>query len=279
MRIAILIFRTMPRSAALAIASFFGKLWYRLASRDRRIALKNLKIAFPKMPENERLSIAKECFRQSAMNLADSIRAKSLVEDEPPLWKIEGEEYLRSVRDEFGGGVVLTGHIGCFELMAGIWTKKGYNVAVVGRKLYDARVDRILVKQRESMGIDNIPSDAHPKRVITSIKKGRFIGTLTDTWTKSVDGITAPFFGRNVRTISAPAGLARLTGTPLLPMAIFRVGKKRFLLKVWPPISIERSSDKAADIRELVERSNEALETMIRYRPDQWIWFHDRFRK
>jgi KDO2-lipid IV(A) lauroyltransferase len=275
----IFLIRITPRTLVLSIGSFIGRLVFRLSRRDRDIALKNIKIAFPEMDDIARKSLAKECFRQSVMNLVDMVRARSIVESDPPIWEIEGEEYIADVKKRFGGGVVITGHIGCFEIMAGIWRSRGFDVAAVGRRLFDKNIDRILVKQRKKMGIENIPSDAHPRRVISMIKKGYLIGTLIDTYTKSVNGIAAPFFGRNVRTISAPAGLARLTGTPLLPMAIFRIGKKRFLLKVWPPIEIPRTRDKAADIRELLLKSNEAIETMIRYRPDQWIWYHDRFRE
>ncbi len=271
--------RLVPRGIALWKASFLGGLYYSLSRKDRGVASKNIEIAFPEIPTHDRDALARECFRQSAMNLVDIVRAKAIVESEPPLWRIEGEDIVRAAIHDHGGGIVLSGHIGCFELIAGIWKRLGVDVAVVGRKLYDERIDSLLVQQRESMGVENIPSDAHPKKVLSMVKSGYLIGTLIDTYTKSVDGRSAPFFGREVRTISAPAGLARVCDRPLLPMSIFREGKYNFLLKVWPLIEIPKTNDKNADIDELLRRANEAIEAMILFRPSQWIWFHDRFRE
>jgi len=270
--------RIKPRGIVLCLARLLGKFVFRVSKKDREIALENLAIAFPEISETERIATARMCFANTMMNFADMLRVKSLMKKRPPIWRIEGEEHLREVQSRYGGGIVITGHIGPFELIAPIWKSLGVNVAVVGRRLYDERIDRLLVKQRQKTGVENIPSDSHPRRVLSMIRSGYLIGTLIDTHTKSVDGLPAPFFGREVRTISAPAGLARISGTPLLPMAIFREGKAGFLLKVWAPIEVERTSDRDADIRELLRRGNEAIEAMIRFRPEQWIWFHDRFR-
>ncbi|MCK5832156.1 hypothetical protein KAH81_00640 [bacterium] len=271
--------RAFPRSIALWKASILGNLFYFILKKDRNIALKNIAIVFPDLCYEEKKTLARDCFRQTAMNLVDTVRAKSIIESEPRLWEIEGEEYLRDTAKKHNGAIVISGHIGCFELLAGIWTKLGVDVAVVGRKLYDERIDRLLVKQREDMGVKNIASDAHPKKVLSMLKSGCFIGTLIDTNTKSVDGQSAPFFGREVRTISAPAGLTRLAGAALLPMAIYRKKKNRFVLRVWPPIESPMTGDKREDIRQLLIKANRAIETMILHQPNQWIWYHDRFGK
>ncbi len=260
------------------MASIFGKLAFRFLRKDRKIALKNLEIAFPDKSLEEREKLARETFRQSAMNLFDAMRTRKNVLSEPPIWEIEGAEYFEKFHEDYGGGVVITGHIGCFELIPGIWKRLGYKIAVVGRRLYDERVDRLLIKQRESMGIVNVPSDANPRVIARLIREGYFVGFLMDTFTESVDGIQSRFFGRETRTISGPIALARLMGRPVLPMAIYRREKYGFLLKVLPPMEINKTADKNADIADGVLRANAILEKMILDRPDQWIWYHDRFR-
>ncbi|RKZ31134.1 hypothetical protein DRQ36_03065 [bacterium] len=278
LRIIIWKIRLSPRKVALFLASIFGKLAFRFLRKDRKIALKNLEIAFPDKSLEEREKLARETFRQSAMNLFDAMRTRKNVLSEPPIWEIEGAEYFEKFHEDYGGGVVITGHIGCFELIPGIWKRLGYKIAVVGRRLYDERVDRLLIKQRESMGIVNVPSDANPRVIARLIREGYFVGFLMDTFTESVDGIQSRFFGRETRTISGPIALARLMGRPVLPMAIYRREKYGFLLKVLPPMEINKTADKNADIADGVLRANAILEKMILDRPDQWIWYHDRFR-
>jgi len=278
LRIIIFIEHLLPSRLLHWLAGLAGKLGHKLLKKDRRIAEKNLEIAFPNISEQKKYELARSCFIQSALNLSDSIRTMGIIFADPPLYDVEGGEEMDKYYANYGGGIVITGHIGCFELIPGICVNMGYKVGVVGRRLYDPRIDKILVRQREKMGVFNIPSDAHPRTVITLIKKGYFIGTLMDTFTKSVDGREASFFGRRVRTISAPIALSRLIKRPVLPMSIRRNNGERFILKIRPPIEIPITDNTDRDVAEGIERANRVLEEMIREYPEQWIWYHNRFR-
>jgi len=274
----ILKIRVFPRKLWLFLASYLGKLAFLIFRKSRNIALSNLEMAFPKMSEKERISIAKESFINSARNTIDIVKAAQILNSKEPLFEIIDEKYLIEYKNNFGGGIVITGHIGAFELIPGIWVLRGYKVAVVGRRLYDERIDRMLIKQRERMGVVNIPSDSHPKRIIDLARDGYFIGTLMDTFTKSVVGRTAPFFGHPVRTISAPVLISRLMKRPLLPMCIFREREKH-ILRVFPPVNIPITDNKDSDIEIGLKLANKCIEMMIREHPEQWIWFHERFKE
>ncbi len=270
--------RLFPREISLWFMSLLGSFAFFVLRRDRKIAIANLSHVFPDKSPTEINTFAKRIFQNASMNLADTVLARKIIDSEPRIWRVEGEEYLREYRDSIGGGVVITGHIGCFELIPGICAKIGYKVGVVGRQLYDSRVDEILVRQRESLGMVVVPSDASPRKLIRLIRDGYFIGILMDTNTKSVDGKPAEFFGLQTRTISGPIGLAMLLETPPLPMAIHREDGNRFVLKIYPPLKLEKSGDKDSDLENGLRSANEAIESMILDCPEEWIWFHPKFR-
>lgn len=254
-----------------------GVFSYYILGRDRKIALANLEHAFPEKTEGEIKKLAKVVFKHSTMNLADAMQAKKIVESRD-LWRVEGNEYFQEYMKNYGGGIVITGHIGCFELIPGICVKLGCKVGVVGRQLYDPRVDELLVEQRESLGVAVVPSDASPRRLIKMIRDDYVFGILMDTNTTSVDGRPAEFMGLQTRTISGPIALSLLLNRPPLPMAIYREEGNRFLLKIWPPLELEKTGDKERDLSAGLNAANQMLMRMIEIRPEEWIWYHPKFR-
>ncbi len=277
-KIAILKIRLFPRGLTLCFMRLLGTFAYLVLKRDRKIALANLSHVFPEKTDSELEDFARNVFRRRAMDLADMVLARKIVNSDPPLWRVQGEEHMRDYLDKYGGGVVITGHIGCFELIPGICAKIGYRVGVVGRQLYDPRVDKILVKQRESLGMIVVPSDASPRRLIRLIKDGYFVGILMDTNTRSVDGRPADFFGLETRTISGPIALSIMLKRPPLPMAIYREDRNHFVLKIHPPIEHEITGDKDLDVKSGLRAANRAIEGLILDHPEEWIWFHPKFR-
>lgn len=259
----------------MKILGFFS---YYILRNDRKIAIKNIEHVFPDKDSRAKKEFAKTVFKHAAMNLGDAVRAERIVEAVPRLWRVEGEEYFRDYIKTYGGGIVITGHIGCFELIPGICAKLGFKVGVVGRQLYDRRVDEILVKQREGMGVKVVPSDASPRELIKLVQDDYVFGILMDTNTTSVDGRPAGFFGRETRTISGPIALSLLLDRPPLPMAIYREKRDRFLLKIWPPIEVAKTGDKERDLTSGLNAANGMLERMILRCPEEWIWFHPKFR-
>lgn len=277
-KIAIWKIRLFPRRLTLWFMRLLGSFAFLVLKRDRKIAIANLSRVFSEKTDSELEDFTRDVFRRRAMDLADMVLAKKIVNSDPHLWRVEGEEHMRDYLDKYGGGVVIASHIGCFELIPGICAKIGYKVAVVGRQLYDPRVDEILVKQRESLGMVVVPSDASPRRLIRLIKDGYFVGILMDTNTKSVDGRPAEFFGLETRTISGPIALSLMLKKPPLPMAIYREDRNRFVLKIHPPIEHEITGDKERDLKNGLRAANRAIERLIFDHPEEWIWFHPKFR-
>jgi KDO2-lipid IV(A) lauroyltransferase len=270
----------LPRNSAIALAGFLGKLSYFSIAPARRKTKENLKLAFGKeISENRLKEIACQVFVNLGKNVADAVRLrKTRWEDVEMITEIDGLEYFDTAYRAGKGVIGFTGHISNFELMAAYFSLRGYKLSVIGREVYDPRLNRLLVKNRESVGLRNIPSSAGVKPLLRVLRSGEFLGILADQDSSRVRGVFINFFGRPARTPVGPVLLAYKTGSPIVPMAIVRKERNRYKIIVKPPVELACSDNREKDIADTLHKCSDALESIIREYPDQWLWMHDRWK-
>jgi KDO2-lipid IV(A) lauroyltransferase len=270
----------LPRNTAISIGGLLGGLAYFIIADARKRTLSNLRLAFAGEKENKELrSLALRVFQNLGKNVVDAVRLKNMKwEDIDRIIEIEGLQHLDQAYRQGKGVIALTGHIGNFELLAAWFSLKGYRVSVIGRELYDPRLDRLLVENRERIGLENIPTTAGVKSIVKALKSGRALGVLADQDSSRVRGVFVDFFGIPARTPVGPILLPYKTGSPIIPMAIVRQGKNRYRIIVKPEVQLVFSEDREKDIVEVTQRCAKVLESIIREYPDQWLWMHDRWK-
>jgi Kdo2-lipid IVA lauroyltransferase/acyltransferase len=273
------ILNALPRKLALMIGGVGGEMWYLVDSRSRQMAEKQLAFAL-KLSSKDAKIYGRACFQMIAKNLVDVVRmgrwTKEFIEK---IVTVEGLEHFDQAYNENKGVIALTGHIGNFELLAawfGVCHKK--KVAVIGRKLYDERFNRVLVAQRQKFNVENIPTVASPLSVMRALSKGAALGVLLDQDSSNVQGYFADFFGKKALTAAGPVVIARKTGAPVVPIAIYRTKDDRFHIRIMQRLQFEWTSDRNSDIIMALTKCNRALEDLIRYDPLQWAWVHNRWR-
>ncbi len=276
----IFVLNFLPRKFSISLGGFLGKLAYFIIADARKRTLNNLKIAFGEEKNKRELKkLALNVFENLGKNVADAVRLKNMkwVEIEE-ITKIEGLEHFDKAYKRGKGVIALTGHIGNFEHLAAYFSLKGYQVSVIGRELYDPRLDDLLVKSRESVGLENIPSSTSVKQVIKALRSGRALGVLADQDSSRVRGVFVNFFKRPARTPVGPALFAYKTQSPIVPMAIVREEEDKYKIIVKGSIKLASSQDKEKNIIETTQEYTRILESIIREYPSQWLWMHDRWR-
>ncbi len=252
-----------------------SSLYSRFDTKDRRRALKNIEIVKANgfnLPDD----MYHKCFQKSGENISIIMR---ISKDLPGLnIDFKCKERFDRLYEKGDGIIVVTGHIGPFELIPAYLADKGYKISVIGKRLFDRRLDRYLVKERERFGTVNVKSDDSPIKLIRLLKKGYALGILPDVNTKTVANQKAEFFGIEARTPTGPVTLARATGLPILPMAIYSKGYKEIELLCLEEFTVEKSKDKQKDISDGLLKMNSALEKLILKDPEQWVWYHNRFK-
>jgi KDO2-lipid IV(A) lauroyltransferase len=171
--------------------------------------------------------------------------------------------------------IIFSGHIANWEIGMLAAVQYGAEVAQIYRAANNPLIDRMIIRFR-SIGGELIPKGTvAARRAIAVLRRGAHLTMLADQ--KMNDGIPVPFFGRPAMTTSALAVLALRFDCDVLPARVERLGRARFRLTVFPPLTLPRSGNHHADVATLMAQVNQILEDWIRDRPEQWFWLHRRW--
>ncbi|HWM94689.1 MAG TPA: lysophospholipid acyltransferase family protein [Thermoanaerobaculia bacterium] len=266
---------SLPRRAALLFGRTVGRIAWFLSGRDRRRALDHLALAFPDMPGEERHRIARQSFLFQGMNAAELLHLLRRDADEVlPHIEILGWENLEAARAAGRPVLVLTGHCGNWELMAVPTRARGYPLAAIARPLDDPRLQELLVSVRRHLGSITIARGTRgaARQILGVLRSGGAIAMLIDQDTK-VDGVWVPFFGRPAFTPVGAAEMALKQNMRVVPAFLERRPDGGHLLRFLPVL------DLPGDPREATARMTAEIEEQIRRRPEQWVWWHKRWRR
>jgi KDO2-lipid IV(A) lauroyltransferase len=274
------LFNIVPRRLAIFIGGWLGLVAWNLSARDKHKTVRHLSLVFGgKLSHRQKLNVGRSFFVNSGKNVADVLRFEKHFQSEiRPLIEQEGMEHFEEACRRGKGVFGVTGHIGNFELLAAYIQSSGFEVAVIGRELYDPRLDRMLIRNRESVGLTNIATTDSPKRIVGWLRDGKAIGVLIDTDSHRVRGEFVPAFGRWSYTPVGQTVLALKTGAALVPMACLRLPGNRYKVVVRPEVRFDPSGDFDTDVKLATRKCTRALEEIIREHLDQWPWQHNRWR-
>jgi len=263
---------------AVAVGGFFGRAASMILKKDKQRANENLKKVYgDELAQSDRDEIIREMFTNFGKNIADVLRFKRYYHKQiSKLIEVEGIEHFDEVYNRGKGMIAVTGHIGNFELLAAYFANAGYKVAVIGRELYDKRLDKLLVDNRESMGEVNVDTKDSPKKIVKLLREGYALGVLIDIDSMRVRGEYIPAFGHSAYTPVGQSILGLKTGAGFVPSACVREGN-RYKIIVKPEITIERTDDFERDVYNITKKCAEAIEEIIHSYKEQWIWLHRRW--
>ena len=272
-------FRALPRHAALALASFFGRLAPYMFRNERRLAIEHLTIAFGEEKSPAEIAmLAHESFRYAALNFADTVRIGIMTADD--IRAVCVPHHMERLKEAMAGGmgaIGLTSHAGCWEMLGSFIVADGVDLAVIARRLYDPRLEDMLYRSRSGAGLRVISRGRNTRDVIRALKEGCLLGVLIDQ-DMPVRGVFVDFFGRTAHTATGLASLALKYSVPVFPVLTYRDTEHRHHICIGEPIPVTRTGDTDRDIAELTALCSKATEDFIREHPEQWVWFHKRWK-
>jgi KDO2-lipid IV(A) lauroyltransferase len=250
-----------------------GALAWLVLRRDRCRALEHLSVAFPELPEGERLRLARASFRHLGVTTGEILwlfrRDCRAVNRHV---RIEGMETVRSVRDSGRPIVYVTGHCGNWELMAAACNCNGLGITVVVRGLDEEPLQRLVDSFRSRFGTHAVErGGARAARELLRGLRDGALGMLIDQDTK-VDGVWVPFFGRPAHTPVGAAKLALRRNVATVPLFIERHDDGSHTVHLHEPLDLPDDETAATALM------TETIEAQIRRRPEQRVWLHRRWR-
>lgn len=267
---------------ALWIGRLLGRLMYYLDLEHRKVAFRNLTIAFGKEKSKEELrSIAKKSFQNLGMMAMEFFRLPHLdIERFQKKVFVEGLEEALRVLEEQRGALLLLGHFGNWELMALMAKVIQRPIIVIAKPIKrNPWLYQWILKSRQRIGLIVIPPQNATQKVIQALSKNQIVGILFDQRGKRSSGIWADFFGRKVPTTPGLAVMALRSGSPVIPVFMIREREGRHRLFIKAPLKLIRTGEFRSDVEVNTQLFNNLLESIIRLYPDQWLWIHRRWER
>lgn len=265
---------------ARSVGAVLGACCFRLLRRLREVGRQNLRLAFPAWTARERDRILGRVYRSLGWQLAEFClmsgytleRAKAFIE-------YEGLDHYLAARAAGRGVLVVTGHLGAWELSSFFHSLAGYPMGLVIRRLDNPLVDRFVNRIRCLHGNRVIHKDDFARKLISAMRAGETVGILMDTNMTPPQGIFVPFFGVEACTASGLAKVALKTGAAVLPgFLLWNEERGKYVLGFGTPLELIRTGDADADVRANTAAFTAVIEQAIRSEPDQWLWLHRRWK-
>jgi Kdo2-lipid IVA lauroyltransferase/acyltransferase len=273
-------FGLMPRRLARMLAGVLAWAVYGAMSRLRHVGDRNLSLALPELPDKQRGTILRGVYRSLARQLVEFCKMAGYTpENTVDLIRTEGLEHYLAAEALGRGVLVLTGHLGAWELSSFYHSLMGHPMGMVIRRLDNRRLDEFVNHIRCLHGNRVLHKDDFARGLLHAMREGGTVGILMDTNMTPPQGEFVTFFGITASTASGLARVALKTGAAVLPgFMLWEAEEKKYVLHFGQHLHFNRSGDHEADVLAATQQCNDVLESWIRRYPDQWLWIHRRWK-
>ena len=260
---------------------WLGLLFHHALPSRRKISVQNLRLAFPQMSVKEADRIARRVSQNAAMTFCEFLHLRNDNENELREYSpIEGMEHAQKGFDAGRGVLMLTGHLGNWEML-GARAALEFPVTVIARPRSNPAVHENIEAIRAHLNINVISRFDTGRAPIRVLRANQALGLLPDQYEQG--GLSLPFFNQPTRMVDALARLAILSGALVVPTFGVRrepwLSDGRIVSRAFPGFHVEKGDDREAATVSGTQRMVAELETVIRAHPDQWLWMHRRWRK
>src|ERR1700757_2840549 len=268
----------LPPSVARAVGAGVGGLAYRILGRLRRVGITNLELAFPGMSASQREQTLRRLYRNLGWLLAEFCQMPRYTpENTRSIARHEGRDPYIAARDRGKGVLILTGHLGAWELSSYYHSLMGHPMSMVIRRLDNAKVDQLVNGIRCLHGNRVLHKDDFARGLLGAMRHGESVGILMDTNMTPPQGVFVPYFGKLACTASGVARVALKTGATVLPgFMLWEDAEQKYVLHFGEEIVFDRTGDDEADTITNTAKCTAAIEAYVRQYPDQWLWVHRR---
>lgn len=278
------VFGMLPRPAAMIAGDIIARIGYHLLGGLGKVARRNLEIAYPDITEAERNRITKGTFRSlgrvlgemSQFPRATPAKLEKLIEIDfdPELF-----EKYEKLRAEGRGAIIISPHLGNWELLVFAWSALFEPVSYLARPLDNSLIEDLTVRLRTRFGNRPINKTNAVPTAIKMLREGGLLGVLADVNAHPKEGVFVPFFGVPACTSSGVAMLAMRTNAIIIPLAgVWDEAQKRYKVVHGGIVEPASTDDRQRDVVDLTSRFTAEVEKLIRAYPDQWLWIHKRWK-
>mgnify|MGYP001240911831 CR=1 FL=1 len=257
-----------------------GKFAYHVLRKDRGIVIKQLKLIFPELNQTKREQWTRECFRHFGQMFFEFLCLPQIINDQDNLIRVENEAALTNAVNE-GKGVILLGmHMGNWELITAYAKRTGLLMTAATANFPDQRINQLMISQRKLKNMEIMPrgTGMSSRKLFRCLKNKNILILIIDQDT-NVPSTWVPFFGIPAKTPVGAAVFALKTGANVVSYNVIREKDGTFRLKFETLGIFNRNhTSMEQDVYSVTKQINDHLEQRIYENPQQWAWFHRRWR-
>jgi Kdo2-lipid IVA lauroyltransferase/acyltransferase len=272
--------RALSWDAACAFGERLGALGYRPLGIRKRVVESQIAAAFPELSPDAVVRLARESYRHLGRTFIETALLDSLGKDglQKLVETVEGWEEIEDVMAKGKGAVLVTGHIGNWELAGAYVAARGVPLDAIVRGMANPLFDAYINHTREVIGMTVVHDSEAVRRTPRSLRAGRAVAFVADQGVMGLASTFVPFFGRPAKTPRGAAVFALRFDTPVIFVVALRQPNGRYRIVV-ERIEAPQTGDRDRDVDAIVARFTQHLEKWVRAVPAQYFWQHRRWRR
>jgi KDO2-lipid IV(A) lauroyltransferase len=269
----------LPRSFGLWLFGSLARLVFLFPNTEKVRTFEHLRLVFGASWTEEKIrTIAKNVYISLGKNLFDAVKLSHASQKKfNDLVKHDDLAPFQKAFDRGRGMIVITAHVGCFEMLLHFFARHGFKSLTVGTRSFDSHLDGLIRSLRSGKDIEYMDRTESPRKIIRWLKEGGAFGVLIDQDTK-VEGVFAPFLGIPAYTPSAPVRMAMHFKVPAIVATTVRRDDGAHYVYLSDVLEFADTGDFERDLVTNVGLANDLIcKTIMRY-PEQWVWMHRRWK-
>lgn len=272
--------RALSWERACQVGQRIGALGYRPLGIRKHVVERQIAAAFPELSPREVVKLARESYEHLGRSsietaLLGSIGPAGLT---ALAETVEGWDLMEDAMARGKGAVLVTGHIGNWELAGAYVAARGVPLDAIARGMANPLFEAWLNRTREEMGMTVVHDSEAVRRTPRSLRAGRAVAFVADQGVRGLASTFVPFFGRPAKTPRGAAVFALRFDVPVLFVVALRKPNGRYRIVV-ERIEVTETGDKDRDVDAIVARFTQLLEKWVRVVPAQYFWQHRRWRR
>ncbi len=255
-------------------------IFKKIGKRYERTVIANLKTAFPEAPQAEILQLKKRIYHHFSLVFVEIIylfvkrRAGKILKR----IVIKNLENLSKVLEKGQGVIIFSGHFGNWELVPFILNRElGRKIFSIARPMDNPLVENMVKRFREFMGSEIVYKQNSIRTILKALEKNEVVYLLIDHNTIAREAVFVDFFGKKVSAVPSVSGLHIKKGIPVVPLFL-HYEEDHIVLEIMEEIRFHKTADARQDIENLTQQCTTLIEQRIRKHPEQWFWFHNRWK-
>ncbi len=268
----------LPWKWALTFGRGLGYFCFYIVPIRKKVALENLRHAFPERSEEARYRIARNTYIQFGQTIIEFILVPN-TPGEALLQRVRFEpaQFVEAAKQSPRGAICMSGHFGNWELLAAAITDAGIPMSALVKEQRNPLVDRYIARARTKKNIETFPLGIAVRGFVKALREKKFVAVLGDQDAHR-EGVFIHFMGRPASTAKGAAILALKTGAPMHFGAAVREAAGTHTIYLETIDHSDLTGVTEENIRILTQRHVQLLEKYVRQWPDHWFWMHRRWK-